>query len=71
MRQPQTNICPLLAITSINTSGNPSVCIEERCAWWRTEYAVNGVAIGECAIVSVAGSLSSMSDDGLTCFIVN
>ncbi len=47
MRQLPTNICPLLVIAK----ANPSVCLEDRCAWWD----------GECAITSIADSLTDIA----------
>ena len=34
MRQPPSNVCPLLLIAGIGSFDSPAVCIEERCAWW-------------------------------------
>ncbi len=45
-----TNICPLLAIASIGNSRGPSVCIEERCAFWN--FGDN-----ECAIHAIASAI--------------
>ena len=58
MRQPPTNICPLMAIADTRASSGPSVCIMDRCAWWDC-YA------NECAAVSAAESLAAIAA-GLT-----
>lgn len=56
MRQPPTNICPMLAIAGIDsTSDGPAVCLMDRCAWW--DYADS-----ECAIVSLAAKLEGAAD---------
>lgn len=47
MREPPTNICPLLAIAGIGGTNSPAVCIQERCALW--DFGGN-----ECTIVTVA-----------------
>lgn len=57
MREPPTNICPLLAIAGTGTTGGPAVCLGERCAW---------AYDGDCAITVIAQSLSRMSEDGLS-----
>ena len=46
MKQPPTNICPLLAIASIGTSSGPAECIMDSCTWWSD-------AANECAIVAL------------------
>lgn len=56
MREPPTNICPLLAIASIGSSSGPSVCIEERCALWNYDGS-------ECALVSIPYSIQEISDN--------
>lgn len=55
MNQPPTNICPLLAIASIDSTSNPPVCIEECCALWN-------FAGSECALVSIPYAISDISD---------
>ncbi len=47
MRQPPTNICPLLAIANAaRCDTHAATCLEERCAWW-------SCVAGECAITSI------------------
>jgi len=49
MKQPPTNICPLLAIASIGSNGQP-VCIKDRCALF-------SLADGECALLAIADAI--------------
>ena len=55
MREPPTNICPLLAIAGAGGTNNPAVCIEGRCAWW--DYLA-----GACCMASEADYLRAVSD---------
>lgn len=54
MRQPASNICPLLAIAG--AASGPAVCIEERCAWW--SLLENG-----CAILEIGDNLNVIAAD--------
>lgn len=55
MREPPTNICPLMAIANIgNTSAATPVCLGTRCAWW--DFGGN-----ECAMVSAAVALGELA----------
>lgn len=55
MREPPTNICPILAIAGIcSTSYGPAVCLEDRCALW-------GYSASECAVVGIAESLAAIA----------
>lgn len=55
MRQPPTNICPLLAIAGIgSTSGGPAVCLMDRCALWNC-------SANECAVVCIAESIATIA----------
>ncbi len=55
MREPPTNICPLMAIADIgNTSAAPPVCLGSRCAWW-------DFGGSECVMVSVAVALGEVA----------
>lgn len=55
MREPPTNICPLVAIAGIgSTSATPPVCLGSRCAWW--DFCGN-----ECALVSAAVALGEVA----------
>lgn len=65
MNQPM-NICPLLAIASIGTSSGPAVCVEGRCAWWGTWVGPADLTYGQCALQSIAESLSSLDSNGLS-----
>ena len=57
MREPPTNICPLLAIASIGSTGyNPAACIQDRCALW------NYVGL-ECSLVSIPFAIQEISCD--------
>lgn len=64
MRQPPTNICPMLAIAGIgSTSNGPAVCLMDRCAWF--DYGENGCAVVSLAdhIADVAAELTDMEGD--------
>ena len=55
MREPPTNICPLMAIANIgNTSAAAPVCLGTRCAWW-------DFGGSECVMVSVAVALGEVA----------
>ncbi len=54
MREPPTNICPLLAIAGTGTTGGPAVCLGERCAWW--DFGGN-----ECVMVTTATALGEVA----------
>lgn len=55
MREPPTNICPLMAIANIgNTSAAAPVCLGTRCAWW--DFGGN-----ECAMVSATVALGEVA----------
>lgn len=56
MRQPPTNICPMLAIAGIGSTSGSAECIEDRCAWWN--YAAS-----ECAIVSLADNIAEVATE--------
>lgn len=55
MREPPTNICPLLAIASIGSTYGPSVCIEERCAFWSYGDC-------ECAVHTIVDAIREVAD---------
>ena len=50
MKQPPTNICPLLAIASIGSTSGPPVCVKDRCALF-------SLADGECALLAIASAI--------------
>lgn len=55
MREPPTNICPLMAIAGIgNTSAPAPVCLGNRCAWW--DFGGN-----ECVMVAAATALGEVA----------
>ena len=54
MRQPPTNICPLLSIACIGTTSGSAECIEARCAWW-------DLGSGECDVMRIADSLPDVA----------
>ena len=58
MKQPPTNICPLLAIAGIGSFDSPAVCIAERCAWWNHPGCVM-FGIAE-QLTGIAASLEAM-----------
>lgn len=55
MREPPTNICPLLAIASIGSTSGPSVCVKDRCALF-------SLADGECALLAIADAIREVGD---------
>ena len=55
----QTDICPLMAIACIGSTGAASVCMKDRCAWW------DG---GCCVIRILAHSLENLEQNGLPVF---
>lgn len=55
MREPPTNICPLMAIANIGRTGTAApVCLGSRCAWW--DFGGN-----ECVMVSAAVALGEVA----------
>lgn len=52
MREPSSDICPLMAIANINSSSTIPVCLHSRCAWW--DFGGN-----ECVIVTAATALGA------------
>lgn len=54
MREPPTNICPLIAIADIGSSNTASVCLGTRCAWW--DFGGN-----ECVMVTAAIALGEVA----------
>lgn len=55
MREPPTNICPLMAIAGIgNTSAAPPICLGSRCAWW--DFGGN-----ECVMVTAAAAIGEVA----------
>lgn len=63
MREPPTNICPLMAL-SPSCSG-PAVCIKEHCAWWMPEYSKRipgSVVGGRCAVSALAYQVWNIAD---------
>lgn len=66
MREPPTNICPLLAIANRGTSSGPAVCLKERCAFWHTELdPMTKETIGKCALISISDSLAKIHRYGI------
>lgn len=56
MGEPLTNICPLLAIASINrNSSGAAVCIEECCAFWSYGDC-------ECVVHTIADAIREVAD---------
>ena len=56
MKQPPTNICPLLAIAGAGGTNNPAVCIEGRCAWW-------DFCGSECAAVTATAVIREVAEN--------
>jgi len=56
MREPQTNICPLLAIASIGSNSGPPICVEERYAFW-------SFGDSECAIHAIASAIREVGGE--------
>lgn len=69
MKEPPTNICPLMAISDIGRTGTAApVCLGSRCAWWDfggNECAIvtAAVALGEVALGEVAANLEDMQQN--------
>ena len=61
MRQPPTNICPLMALVGNN---GPAICPEDRCAWWDHLAGSCCIAAGADALQSMAASLEELAADG-------
>ncbi|MDE7261140.1 MAG: hypothetical protein K2N78_03630 [Oscillospiraceae bacterium] len=64
MRQPPTNICPLLAIAGIGGNNGPAVCLEDCCAWWDHLAGSCCIAAGAGALQDIAASLEELTADG-------
>lgn len=58
MRQPPSNICPLIAIAGIGCYDSPSECIGENCAWWNYPGCILFGVVEELG--SIAASLAAM-----------
>lgn len=54
MKEPPTNICPLMAIADIGSSGTAPICLGTRCAWW--DFGGN-----ECVMVTAAAAIGEVA----------
>ncbi len=64
MREPPTNICPLLALSP--SCQGPAVCIKERCAWWLPSHIgriPGNIVRGRCALPALAYQVQNIADE--------